>query len=455
MIRMPHARRLLAAAVALGTAAAPALAQPGTTRTPAAPITIGDAARLAAEQAAPVELAQLRAAQASARADQSRAALLPDVSALASQNGHTINSATFGFNFPAPEGEPPLLDPNGQIIGPVNVTDLRGRVAAPLLDLAALGRYRGARAAAHAADAEIATAAQQAAVQAAAAYVRVQRAQAQLAAVSADSALAAELLGVARDQLAAGVGVRLDVTRAESQVAGVRAQLLAARNERDRADIELRRALDLPLDVPLQLADTLVVGSQVVPTEAVAVAQALEQRAELRALDARIAASKLQQAATRAQRLPTVSLYADDGVIGTSLSHLLNTYTWGLQVSVPIFEGFRREGQLAEQQSITRELEVRRRDLAQQVTADVRGTLLDLASTTEQVDAARERLRLATQEVEQARERFRAGISGNADVITASLALTNARTQLNDALTAYQTARVNLARAQGDVTTLP
>ena len=452
---MPHARRLLLAAAVLGMAAAPALAQPDVTRSPGAPITIGDAARLAAEQAAPVELAQLRAAQADARALQSRAALLPDVSALASQNGHTINSATFGFSFPAPEGEAPLLDPDGQIIGPVNVTDLRGRIAAPLLDLAALGRYRGARAAATAAGAEIATAAQQAAVQAAAAYVRVQRAQAQLGAVAADSSLAAELLGVARDQLSAGVGVRLDVTRAESQVAGVRARLLAARNERNRADIELRRALDVPLDTPLLLADTLMIGTQLPPGETVAVARALEQRAELRALDAQIAAAKLQQAATRAQRLPTISLFADDGLIGTSLSHLLNTYTWGLQVSVPIFEGFRREGQLTEQQSVTRALEVRRRDFAQQVTADVRSSLLDLASTTEQVDAARERLRLATQEVEQARERFRAGISGNADVITASLTLTDARTQLNDALTAYQSARVNLARAQGDVTTLP
>ena len=51
---------------------------------------------------------------------------------------------------------------------------------------------------------------------------------------------------------------------------------------------------------------------------------------------------------------------------------------------------------------------------------DVRGALLDLASAREQVDAARERQRLAEQEVQQARDRFRAGVAGNADVITAS-----------------------------------
>jgi hypothetical protein len=38
-----------------------------------------------------------------------------------------VNSASFGFNFPAPAGEKPLLDPNGQIIGPVRFWDIPRR----------------------------------------------------------------------------------------------------------------------------------------------------------------------------------------------------------------------------------------------------------------------------------------------------------------------------------------
>jgi len=72
----------------------------------------------------------------------------------------------------------------------------------------------------------------------------------------------------------------------------------------------------------------------------------------------------------------------------------------------------------------------------------------------EQLDAATERLRFAEQEVAQARDRFNAGVAGNADVVNASLALTASRTLVNDAETAYQLARVSLARATGSVTTL-
>ncbi len=436
----------------------PAPVTPGATehRGPAGPITIGDAARLAAVQAVPVSVAQLRAVQAEARAKQSRSDLLPTIQGIAAQNGRSFNTATLGIDFPPTPGNPPLFDPDGQVVGPVNTTDFRGRVTTPLVDFAALGRYRGARASASAAGVEVASAAQKAAGRAATAYVRLQHALGQLTARAADSSLAAELLGVARDQLTAGVGVRLDVTRAESQVAATRAQLLVARNERDRAELELRRALDLPLDTRLVLADTLrVPDGTAVPAEADAVNQALQTRPDLKLFDAQLAAAQQLISATRAERLPTVSLFVDDGIIGRSVAHLLNTYTWGVQMTVPVFDGFRRDGQTDEREAQLQELQLRRHDLEQQVAADVQAALLDLSSAAELSEAAGERLRLAEQEVEQARERFRAGISGNADVITASLSLTGARTQVNDALTSYQTARVELARAQGDVTALP
>jgi outer membrane protein TolC len=133
---------------------------------------------------------------------------------------------------------------------------------------------------------------------------------------------------------------------------------------------------------------------------------------------------------------------------------MLDTYQFGVQLSVPIFDGFRRDARMQEQQAVVRDIDVRRRDLRQQVAVEVRSAMLDLASAREQVDAARERLQLAEQELAQARDRFRAGVAGDADVITASLALNGARNLLIDAQTAYQAARVSLARAEGTVTQL-
>jgi outer membrane protein len=237
----------------------------------------------------------------------------------------------------------------------------------------------------------------------------------------------------------------------------IRAQLIASRNARDRTQLNLLRALNLPLSTTLVLRDSL--GSAdlqgLAVDEPTAVTRALADRPDLRAAEQRITAARQAVSAIRAERLPSLGFVGDDGVNGIKYDRLLNTYTYGLQITVPLFDGLRREGRIQEQQAQLREAEVQERDLRDQATVDVRAALLDLTSAREQVEATREQLTLTEQQVTQARDRFRAGVAGNADVITAQLSLTTARTAVVDALTNYQNARVALARAQGAITTLP
>ncbi|MBA3920013.1 MAG: hypothetical protein C0516_15725 [Gemmatimonas sp.] len=425
-------------------------------------LTLGQAARLAAEQSGGVAVARTRVAQSEARALQRRGALIPDLAAGVAQSERTINSATFGFSFANPVTGQPLLRPDGEIIGPVPTVDLRYRVQAPLLDLGRYASWRAAQAATGAVSAEVEVQADAAAAMAAAVYVRAARADAQVAARVADSALAADLLRIARDQLAAGVGIALDVTRAQSQLAAVRAQLIVARNERDRTLLELRRATGLPLDGRLTLGDSLaglpredgaVLRAMTAdePALATSVRDALSGRADLRALGAQERAQREAARAIRWERTPQLGLVVDHGVLGRNWERLLPTYTWGVQLSVGLFDGFRREARLEEQVALARETDTRLRDLREQGALEVRAALLDLVSAAEQLDAVQERLALAEQEVQQARDRFEAGVAGNGDVITALLSLNQARTLRIDALAAYQQARVNRSKAIGSI----
>ena len=443
---------VLTVAAAIAIASTPLRAQ----QIPAVSLTLGDAARLAARQSAVARGARLRADEAESRVRQRKADLLPTISSYVQEAGRTFNTSTLGIDFPAPPGQPPVFDPKGQVEGPVNTLDVRGRVQQNLVDFGALGRVRSARAAARSSSADADAAAEQAATIATNAYVRAMRADADLRARQADSLLATELLGIAQAQLQAGTGVALDVTRARAQLAATRASVIASRTARDHAHIDLLRSLALPIGSDIVLADSLTaaIGADLVPDEAALVAQAMRNRPDILAEEQRVRAAQQGLSAIKAERLPSLGLVADDGVIGKNGAKMLNTYTWGLQVTLPIFDGFRREARVQEQRSVIKEAELRQHDLEQQAQADVRGALLDLAGAREQLDAARERLRFAEQEVSQAKDRFNAGVAGNADVVNASLALTSSRTLVNDAETAYQLARVSLARATGSVTTL-
>lgn len=462
MTRTPPSRTARTLRLTLGLltffmlhSAQPASAQAGARRDSTVRLTLLDAIRLAARQNTSVESARYRVEAARARVTQRRADLLPNLSGSASERSSMLNSAAaFPIDFPSAPGTPPLFDPQGSLLGPLNVFDARVRVTQPLLDLAARERVQGARTSVEAATADVGNAANIASSVAANSYLTVLRADAVYTARVADSTLAAELLGIAQEQLSAGTGVALDVTRARSQLTGARVQLIVARNERDRTRVDLARSLGLPLG-SVTLTDSLAsLPLTADVNESAAFDAATRTRKDLQSLQLQAKAARQQLTAIHGERLPTVGVFADEGQSQRNGRSFLPTYDLGVQLSVPIFDGFRREGREQEQTSVARELEAREHDLRTQVEADVRTSVLNLRSSAEGVAAARERLSLAEQEVSQARERFQAGVAGNADVIAASITLNAARTGLVDALTSYQASRVAFARAQGDLNTL-
>ena len=419
---------------------------------PAHPLSLGEVIQLAAGQNAAVDVAHARLSQANARIRQRRADLLPNLSAAAVQGARTFNTSTLGFAFAGPDGVP-FFDPDGQVVGPVHTVDIRAHLSQSLFDAAAYERVKAARVAADAIGTEADAAAEQAAAASGMAYIRLLRADAQVSARMADSTLADELLAIAQDQVRAGVGIALDVTRARAQVSQLHAQAIAARQERSRAALEISRILSLPPEREVVPADSL--GSLSLSTgETGDVARALSQRPELRTLDAQLLASDQAAKAIRRERLPTLSAFGDNGPIAGEGGSYLRTYTWGVQLSLGIFDGFRRDARLEEAAASREELEFRRRDVMRQVALDVRGATDDLTAAREQLDAARERVTLAEQELAQARERFRAGVTGNSEAITASLGLNAARTLVIDALSSWHAARIALARAQGAARTL-
>ena len=410
---------------------------------------LDQAVQMAARQGRMVEMARTGVQGAAARAEERKAAYLPDLRASVMRGARTMNTATFGLDFPTAPGEEPLFNPNGEIVGPINNTDLRGSISQTLFDWSALESIHSANSALEASRMRQEAAAQQAAAVAGAAYVQALAAEARLEAQETDVKLAGELVDIAREVLASGVGVRLDLTRAEAQEAAMNARLIAAQAGAERARLGLLKALNLPADTPLILEDTLRAPQGGAPREIEATRVAMEERQDVRAAGQDVVAAGLAAAAARHERLPTLKVGASDGWVGREASKILNTYDWSFLVSIPVFDGFRTRARIQEHDAEVQALELRREELEEQVTFQVRHALLDLKAADQQVEAVSAQLQLAELEYQQARERFQEGVAGAGDVITAALRLNEARTLHVDALAASQGARVALAAAQG------
>ncbi|HEX4633753.1 MAG TPA: TolC family protein [Gemmatimonadales bacterium] len=416
-------------------------------------LSFGDAVKLATGQAAPVQLSTLTTDEARARVRQARASYLPGLTAGGAWVNRDYDLDALGLPFPK---NSPIQLPT--IAGPFTAYDARLTFTQTLLDLSSIKRVRASEAQVQstlaASDATTETAAQVAAL----AYLRAARAQASITARQADSSIAAEVLSLAQAQLQAGVSGTLDVTRAKTQVAVAAGALVVARNQYDQARIALARALGVdPVTSVLTLNDTLTsaLGVASVPGDQDgAVAQALNARPELKAEQARGNAAVVSKSAIESELLPRVGFEADYGLSGLTLGSSRATRQFAVAVSIPLLDGFRREGRAAEQDAVIQESQVRQHDLRQQIAADVAGALLDLHSAEAQEGIASQQLSLAADELSQAEKRFKAGVAGNIEVIDAQASMVKARDAVIDARYGAAAARVALARAAGAARTL-
>jgi outer membrane protein TolC len=437
------------AALAQTDAAASGGVQQAVAATPLLRLALKDAIAMALAPAGNLrlQLAEELIRQARARSDESRAALLPNISASVGEQSVTRNLQASGirFNLPIPGFTFPVL------VGPFTIFDARATASQTILNLGSLRRYQAARSGVRQAEAEKESAQDDVRAAVARAYLGAVRADAVFEATRADVVLAEAVLRLANDQKAAGTGTGIEVTRAGVQLAHVRQRLLNSGNERTSAYLQLQRVMHLDLDARLELTDSLAF----VPAQPLAVPQAVavafEARADWQAQQKKLETARLVQSASRMDRLPTLNFFADYGSVGTGFDNAVPTRTYGVSVQVPVFDGGRIDARRAQSSSQLRQEMIRTEDLRAQIELEVRVALDSLQSWAEQVKTAEQGLALAENEAAQAERRYRAGASPGLEVTDAQTRLERARENRISALFGYQVARINLAAAMGTI----
>lgn len=439
-------------------AAVPLLAEDGDqqllTRPPVLQLTLKQAVQLALapEGNTRVKLAEEDLKQSELRSVEARAALLPDFESYVEYQNETANLAAFGFNFKNIFKDLPIAGLSiPTFVGPFSVLDARASVNQTVFDFGSIRRYQASKVAIEATKADNQGTHDQVADQVARAYLAGLQAQASVEAQGANVELSESLLRLAQQQKAAGTGTGIEITRAEVQLANDRQALLVAENDVDRTHLQLLKVIGLKLENPVELVDRL----SYIAMENVDVAQALatanQHRAELHAQQARQENARLNYTATKFDRLPSVSAFANYGDIGTSVNSALPTRSVGATVRIPIFNGGRLDAQRAESASQFRQESIRTADLRDQIELDVRTAIDSLRNADAQVKTAEEGLSLAEKEVAQAERRYKAGVTNSVEVTDAQTRLARARDNRVNALYNYNLARIDLGTATGTI----
>jgi outer membrane protein TolC len=230
-----------------------------------------------------------------------------------------------------------------------------------------------------------------------------------------------------RNRRAAGVATELDVLRSEVDLANQQSQLIRFQGEADLARSSLNAVLVRPLATPVEPTDGLAVEAFELDAPQ-ALADALAHRPEMRemALNERIY-GHLERVA-RSEALPRLDV---DGVFGWSVrqpdSFLKTDFAkWNATVSltVPVFDGFRTAGKVAQVRAQRRQLEQDRVALENQIRLEVQAGFERLATAQSVLQAAALNVSQARRALEMTEANYGYGAATTLDVLDAQAALT-------------------------------
>lgn len=377
--------------------------------------------------------------QAKGQATVSRSALLPNISSNLRETLQKTNLAALGVRSP--------LFPT--IVGPFNYFDLRATLTQSLFDFTSRNNYKAAKENVAAMEFLMTDARDIVVFAVSGSYLQAVAAEARVDVAKAQLETARTLLDQATQFNREGLIAAVDVNRSRVEMQAEQQRLIALENDVAKQKLNLARMIGLSPGQPFTLADSIPFHPSDMSTPDEALKTALATRADLRAAEAQVRAAERVRSAARAERLPSLSVSADYGVIGVNPAQASPTFNITGNLRIPIWQGGRTAGSIEQAEAALEQRRSELADLRGRIEQEIRNALLDLESSASQVKVAESSVQVARQNLDLTRQRFEGGVADTAEVVRAQESVHVAEQDVITGAFSHNLAKAALAKATG------
>lgn len=378
---------------------------------------------------------------------QALSGLLPSIAANASETVTQIDLAAYGFQFKLPANTGFSIP---SVVGPFAYSQAQATLDQSVFDLVRRRNWqvskeneKGSLEAARDARETVVLAVAGTYLQTITSAARVVSQQAQV-----DNARAVYNQAMVRKQ--AGTNAKIDVTRSFVELQTEQQRLNSLASDLRKQKLALARLIGLPLDRELTLTDVLGTAETALPEATAAIKRAFEHRADIRASESQVHAAEIALSAAHAERLPSVSLNGDYGVIGPNPATTHGVFAATASLNVPIWQGGRTRADIQQAEITLKQRRAELEDERGQVEQQVRNALIELQTAQGQVQLAASNRSYAAETLTEARDRFGAGVATTVEVVQAQEQVAGAENDYISSLFSLNLAKLSLARATGD-----
>jgi outer membrane protein TolC len=241
----------------------------------------------------------------------------------------------------------------------------------------------------------------------------------------------------------AGTKAKFEVTKAEVDLGNARVNLINAENQVRQAYVALKNAIGIPNAPDYTLDNSMFYAKFDLPFEE-ALSKAYTQRPDLLSVIQKREATRESVNLVKKSYYPTLSGSANYQYTGTDFP-IREGWTYGMNLSIPLFNGFITRHQIAEAQANFGVISANEQTLRLNIFSEVQQAYLSLRAAGEKIGASELLVRQAKENVELATGRYEAGVGSPLEVTDAIAALGN-----TGAITDYKNAQATIEKAIGE-----
>ncbi len=252
-----------------------------------------------------------------------------------------------------------------------------------------------------------------------------------------------------------GKSSKLDVLRAEVQVANFKPQLVSVKNQFRLAKSNLANLLGIDEDSDFKFRGELTyLQNDLLNSSLQELTRlALENRAEIKMIENQKEIAERQVAINRSTLLPKISFstsYQYQGMrdnlefTGEDLNKSFNS---SLSISIPLFNGFKNSAKLQQAKIGIKEVDHQQTALKNGIRLEVKSAYYKMKEAEEKVATQRKTIEQAQEALRLANLMYSEGASTQLDVLNANLALKQAKMNYQQSLLEYNLALSGLKKA--------
>ena len=313
------------------------------------------------------------------------------------------------------------------------------------------GAYEASKAVVTAADADLKTARD-------AVYLSVVQSFFGVLAMQETVAVAAETrkqmekhLELAQAQVANGVRTKIDVTRAQSDLASANLSVIKAANALAVARVNLNNAMGTPEAGDYRVERPPAAGAPAYASAEEATREAIARRPEFRSLQEKIRSLEASLVAVRSGYYPVIAANGGLTYSGYDLGGMVYNWQIGASATWNFFSGFYTQNTVQEVEATVRSLQAAVHSLELGIRLEIESAMLAYREARESMTPAQALVNAARETLELGEARYAAGAGSIVEVTDAQSIYTQARAGLIQAELNLETARARLLKAVGQI----